>query len=966
MKDGAGGRRQDGPCRGGSSVPLTREQFERIRKAFARAVELPAHRRREFLVEVFGDDEVATREVESLIAAEEQAGRFLESPAMEQVARSLADERLDGILGKRMGRYEIEALLGVGGAGEVYLATDSTLHRKVAIKLLPREYARDRRLFHRLQQEAMAASALNHPNVLTIHEIGELDGLPYIVSEFVDGMTLRDRLGDGRLPLDEIRDISLQICRALGSAHALGIIHRDLKPENVMVRTDGLVKILDFGLAKLLTSRHFAGTQIRTKPRLEGRAQGTEEVEGTLSYMSPEQLRNDEVDNRTDIYSFGVLLYEMLTGKIPFQGQTDEETLAWILGRPPEPVSRLRAGLPPRLVRIVERAMARNAEDRFATIQEVERDLAHAGIDRRKPGPPAVSHPPKLPLLKLLGVALGLLIALLLAGWWRGGRDHPRITDRLSEATFEQLTSDPAMDLYPSLSPDGETLYYASDRLGNWDIFRYSIDQKTFVNLTLDDAEDDRHPSVSPDGSTIAFRSEREGGGIFLMSTDGEAVRQLTAEGYNPSWSPDGTRIAYTLGEAAAPSERGAYPSALYTIRVADGQKRLITSGDAVQAVWSPNGVRLAYWGIHKGGQRDIWTIAAEGGKPVPLTEDTAVDWNPVWSPGGKFVYFASDRSGTMNLWRVRVDEQTGKALSAPEPVTLPAAASWYVCFSRDGRRMVYVQPLTRTNIAEVGFDERSENIVGEMRWITHGSVQTSNPDLSNDGRWVVHDSIGSSREDLYVLQVNAGSHRITNDAYRDRAPRWSPDGERILFFSDRSGRYALWTIRKDGTELQKLPTMSGPGAQVSLWDPKGASILSNRQSGPPILLTRGPNGEWREKNRLPELLAPGDLVWSWSPNGKRLAGFGSGIFTYDFDTERYKRLTDFGQRPVWLSDNRRLLFFLRDRLFILDSTNGESRQILSVAPFRFQSLGILSDRKRICFSLQTVEADIWMARLED
>ncbi|MEJ2081874.1 MAG: hypothetical protein P8Y94_06805, partial [Acidobacteriota bacterium] len=290
----------------------------------------------------------------------------------------------------------------------------------------------------------------------------------------------------------------------------------------------------------------------------------------------------------------------------------------------------------------------------------------------------------------------------------------------------------------PDLLPNGKTLFYASDRTGTWDIYRRPIGENTLIDLTADCPGDDRQPAISPDGSTIAFRSERDGGGIFLMDINGDDVRRLTDEGNNPAWSPDGTRIAYTIAEALNPNERGDYPSALHTIDLRNSMKRLITLGDATQASWSPSGARIAYWGIHKGGQRDLWTIPAEGGEPEPLTDDKAVDWDPVWSPGGRFLYFASNRAGSMNLWRIRLNERTGKALSRPEPITLPTSASWYASFSGDGHRMAYVQCLTRTNIAEMDFNESTGQVVGRLNWLTRGNVATTNPDVSSDGDSIV------------------------------------------------------------------------------------------------------------------------------------------------------------------------------------------------------------------------------------
>lgn len=948
------GGERSGDSSGKPASRPTPEQFRRVRTIFLQAVEFDdPEARKQYLEDACSGDEELAGEVESLIRADQEAGDFIEHPAITQVAENLAHERLSLMLGKKIGRYQCLELLGAGGMGEVFLAADPTLNRNVALKVLSEQFLQDPYRIRRFRREALAASALNHPNILTIHEIGEIDGLPFMVTELVEGETLRLRIEAGiRLP--EAMEVAGQMCSALDSAHRAGIVHRDLKPENVMVRPDGLVKILDFGLATLAPG--VGAEDFRSEP-----GSG---VEGTLDYMSPEQLLGEESGPATDIYSLGVILCEMITGQVlpgSFERNPNREST---VSRASHSIPDLPPDTPPRLVSILERTLQENPETRYASVGELRDDLL--AVDLRQPdraeGVPG--HAGRRPWI-LIPFLAGL--AFLLFWSWRGSTGPLVITDQLSEANFRQITRDPAIELYPNLSPDGRTLFYASDARGNWDVYRRPLGENTVVNLTADCLEDDRSPAVSPDGSLIVFRSEREGGGIFLMTEEGRDVRRLTRDGHNPAWSFDGRQIAFTEAESLEPSMRGAFPSALDVLDIVTGERRRIDATDASQVSWSPNGFRLAYWGIHQGGQRDIWTVSPEGGPAKPLTNDSAIDWNPVWSPDGRFVYFASDRAGQMNLWRIRLNERTGEALSDAEPVTIPAVSSWYLSFSRDGRHLVYVQAINRTNIAEVDFDANEGRVVGERRWRTRGTRLSTNPHLSSDGRWMVYDSVGDIQEDLYVLgEGEEDLVRITNDRYRDRAPRWHPDGETILFFSDRSGRYDLWTIKRDGTDLRQLRATTGAGAQVSLWSPGGSSVFSNRQSGEPLLFSRSPEtGEWQSTHMASAPMA-GDLFWDWSPDGELLAGFGSGIFTYQFRTGHSRRLTDYGDRPVWLSDSRRLLFFWRERLYLLDTVTEQVREVLSVEPFRFQSLGVSSDSRRVYFSLASVEADIWMASLDE
>jgi Tol biopolymer transport system component len=291
-------------------------------------------------------------------------------------------------------------------------------------------------------------------------------------------------------------------------------------------------------------------------------------------------------------------------------------------------------------------------------------------------------------------------------------------------------------------------------------------------------------------------------------------------------------------------------------VNVASGEKRVVTKEDAAQPNWSPHGQRIAYWGVHRGGQRDIWTIPASGAEPVSVTDDAAVDWSPVWSPDGNYLYFASDRGGSMNLWRVAIDESSGKVLGSPEPITTPSVYSGDISFSSNGRRLAYVQTVTRNNLQEVSFDPQREKIVGTSRSITQGSKLATNPNLSPDGEQFVFDAVGDKQEDLFVVKRDGtGLRQLTNDAYKDRAPFWSPDGRKIVFFSDRSGRYESWTINPDGSGLQQLTYTTERDTQLTIWSPDGTRVLCNLQFGAPIILESGKT--WQEQT--PKTLSLGN-----------------------------------------------------------------------------------------------------------
>ena len=967
---------------------MTPERYQRIGQLFDAALEQAPEARAAFLAAACGDDVALRAEVEQLLAHQEESEQYLAQSALHVSAALLAQGKPVTAIGRQIRHYQLLSLLGAGGMGEVWLAQDTQLERKVALKLLPAEFTRSQAHVRRFAQEAKAASALSHPNIITIHEIGETttdsDGTHYIVTEYVEGKTLRQLL-TGPMPLSDVLDIALQIADALVAAHQAGIIHRDLKPENVMVRPDGLVKVLDFGLAKLLGKdagenphddaavTDDTGDQTALDSSSAAHSltiPGT--VMGTISYMSPEQALAQPLDQRTDIFSFGVMLYEMVTGQRPFLGNSNADVRDAILHYPPPFAVAWASGVPPELRWILERALAKNPAARFQTAAECKAALKRL---RQDANASALSSANEVRLSvasalarrkQMRNVALAAVVLLGLVGVWRwlGARTSTPLAVRA--ANFTQLTTAPGQELYPSLSPDGKMLVYASDETGNWDIYLQRVNGSTPINLTKDALANDTQPAFSPDGERIVFRSEREGGGIFVMGATGENVHRLLDHGQNPAWSPNGQEIAFSNGSFARPSERGNYPSPLQVLTIATGAKRQITTTDAVQPSWSPHGDRIAYWGNHAGGQRDIWTVSAQGGESVAVTNDAALDWNPVWSPDGRYLYFASDRGGSMNLWRIPVEEKTGKVLGEPEAVTTPATYSGYISFSRDGRYLAYAQILSQSNIQSANFDPVRGKLVGNPAWITQGSRIATDPNGSPDGEWVVFGSTGDKQEDLYLVRRDGtGLRKLTDDKFKDRAPVWLPDGQLIVFFSDRSGRYEFWTIKPDGSELQQYSQTTGPGAQAPLPAADGVHLLCNLQWGAPLIVNLNQPWAPQTPQQLPAAGFPaGVMFWSWSSDGRKVVGHGKGIYSYSFDTQQYEQLTELGEFPRWLPDNQRLVFFAQDKLYLLDSHTRKTQELLQIASHQFQSLNLSRAGRALYYSLKTIEADIWLASL--
>ena len=524
----------------------------------------------------------------------------------------------------------------------------------------------------------------------------------------------------------------------------------------------------------------------------------------------------------------------------------------------------------------------------------------------------------------------------LLGGWAFFSRAKPEIKiigPDWSVATSTKLTNQAGVEYSVNLAPDGKSFIYASRASGNWDLYWQRVGGRNTVNLTKDSTFDDIQPAYSPDGNHIAFHSERVPSGTYIMEATSENVRRLSEVGFNPAWSPDGKELVVSTDNFTDPVKRSLIPSQLWILDVASGAKRLLTNGDAVQPSWSPGGKRIAYWALQQGsGQRDIWTISAAGGESIRVTNDQALDWNPVWSPDGRYLYFASDRGGSMNFWRVPVDENSGEVQGAPETVVTPSVYSQHLSFSRDGKRLAYVQKSETRNLQSIAFDPLREETKGEPSAVTQGTRYVTDPDLSPDEEWFAFSSQGEKQEDILLIKRDGTEQRqLTYDSFRDRSPRWSPDGKRIAFYSDRSGRFEVWTINIDGTGLRQLTYTSGPSTVYPIWSPDGNQMLFKQRDSQPFLFDV--NRSWTEQSpqKLPVPTGVGENFWvsSWSADGRKLAGTWvfnrvNYLHVYDFETKTYENFNLRASRPIWLSDNRRLLYELDGGLNIVGHQDKE------------------------------------------
>ncbi len=958
---------------------MNQDRWKQIDELFDAALDLPEAEREAFLsARTNGDDELK-KEVLSLLSANKESESFLNKSAMNIAAKNLAAEETAvsnaNLINKSIGNYVIEKLLGAGGMGEVYLAKDEKLRRKVALKILPSEYTTDDERVKRFQLEARAISALNHPNIVTIYDVGTYEGINYIATEYVEGKTLRELIG-GNLKLKEILAIIIQACEALAAAHERKIIHRDIKPENIMVRPDGYVKILDFGLAKL------SEVDLNTMRNYSATAKGI--IIGTPAYMSPEQVADDDVDHRTDLWSLGVCLYELLTNINPFKKENRQATFQAILSHDPPLASSLNAEISPELDQILVKALEKDADLSYQTASDFRADLKRAKreVDSspslRSGSLATTRERAKTRRFYWIFASAFLFLAIGAAAtaiyFWKFAEKKPQ-TSIWNTAITTQLTDYAGEESFPNISPDGKTLLYTRDNKGNLDIYWQRIGGTNAQNLTADSTAEDKQPAFSPNGEQIAFRSSRNGGGIFLMGATGESVRRLTDFGFTPTWSPDGKEIAFSSADFTDPLA-GSRPGELWIVNL-NGEKRQIkTNRPVLQPNFSPDGTKIVFYSRDERNQRDLWTVSIEGGDAVQLTKDAAFDWSPVWSPDGSFIYFCSNRNGAASLWRIAVNQKKGEPIGEPESLSSTPAQSWLLTLSKDGKNLIYARRSRIENIYKAEFDTAKMQIVGKPEAVTEGTKRMRTPDFAPDGNSIVFYVTGETQED--IILVKSGETKwnlLTNDAGRDRVPRFSPDGNQITFYSNADGHYEAYIMNADGSNRRQITKTEGKGVYYPFLSPDGKRLAYTMIESDSFINNLETDFSAQTPFKFPRVNDKGDffIPWSWSPDGKKIAGWSgneldiesSELFVYSIETNSYERISENFNRPAWFADNIHILGTVDDKLAVINTQTKQVREILSNMPQFINSPAISRDNRRVAFSTGTIEADIQMLSLK-
>lgn len=849
---------------------MTPERWQRIEKLYHDSQDRTPQERAAWLAQVCAGDETLRREVEVLLAANEQVGDFLNTPAFALDAEELTDSSITLPSGEVFSHYQILSKIGAGGMGEVYLARDTNLGRKVALKVLPLRFTVDQGRLQRFIREAKTASALNHPNIITIYEIGQSGEIHFIATEFIEGVTLRQRLNTGKLALGEVLEIARQIAAALDTAHRAGIIHRDIKPENIMLRPDGVVKVLDFGLAKLTESStpldFTAGQDLTTT------AQGL--LIGTPRYMSPEQARRQKVDARSDIFSFGVVCYEMMAGEPPFMGQNVADLFAALLSHDPLPLTHHVPTAPAQLNHIISKALAKDCAARYQTVRELQVDLQSLMTSISAAPPPLPAEDQTLlltptqnkaistksaekgmsnattslsgrltasltqPAVKIspLMIVVGLLVLVGLL-WYLWPRPTATIVPRELQFTqvFGKRGQDRARMRFSRFSPNGKHIAFAAtgenfDGSNIW-VRQLSSDRET--QLTTGPWEEES-PIWSPDGEQLAFISNRGqqlgiwttpllGGTPVLLKklneTEAAAARR---EFYLIAWAKHEAAIYYRLDNQVIRFDLGSKETSTILPLELPFQTPQYFS-------LSPNEQEIAFVAAQKG-QYDVWRINVRGGTPQRITNDSSFEQYPIWLSDHQILYNAV-RDGQRSVYLTDLKGSTPTLIPTGDHQTqladYAAANQRLLCYEQRDESDLYAVQL------ETGEEKQITNDLGAEFWAS----------VAPNGQALLYQAIAGerfswqpSRSAIFIKPLAGGPlTRLTADGSE---PQWSPNGEQVAFLR-LAGIRTLWSVKATGGEEKQLM--------------KDNVSSSSYQSSPPY-------------NRIQP------KAWSWSPDSRSIA----------------------------------------------------------------------------------------------
>jgi serine/threonine protein kinase len=883
-----------------------------------------------------------------------------------------------------IGPYKTVCKLGEGGMGVVYLAHDDELDRAIAIKLLPQHLAGDEEHLARLKQEARTASSLNHPNIITIYEIGQHESGAFIAMEYIDGQTLRDAMAGGQLPIRKTLQIASQIADGLAAAHKRGLVHRDLKPENIMLTREGGVKILDFGLARSGASGDAGTSQRKTDP-------GT--IVGTFGYMSPEQARAENVDYRSDQFSFGAILYEMLTGTRAFEGASAVETMFMVIRDEPVALSQAAPHVPALLRWVVERCLAKDADERYASTRDLARDLQHlrdhlseAGVAPVREENAKVELVPsrrRWPLLAATAL-VALLIGALLMSWLH--RSAP------PTITSEQYLTYSGNDFSPAVSPDGKLVAFSSRRDGRQRIWLKQIEGGSEVALS--EGSDD-FPRFSPDGASVLYVHFLPDGtsSLFRIPVVGGEARRILEGATTGELSPDGRQLAFSRNEVDA---TGRVTSVILAANANGTGAHELFRSDIValsQPRWSPDQKQIALIGASGRVAQTIVILNPDTkvGRTLATPPKSGEISVPVWTADSRALIYVRAASVEAVVGSTAQIIRHDVAGDTTQVIGWSSHNGTVADVLGDGRIILDVRS-PRDNLREIalaGASDPGANATSTSpveRWLTRGNSSDRQPVYSPDGQSILFSSNRSGNLDLWQMNLAGGSVRkITDDAAEDWDPGFTPDGKKIVWSSGRTGNLEIWMANADGSEAHQV-SHDGVDAENPTATADGQWILYNSFNQKHL-------GIWRvhpDGTGASSVVAGRDVVPDVSPDGKYVAYLADGRTTRA--TVRVVRIADGAMtrciipvpapphttailgRMRWLPDGKSIAFLYVDEhgvngVFQQDfaadqDTSATRRKLAAFDPERAtESFGISRDGRTIAvagweqlFSLMAID----------
>jgi len=772
------------------------------------------------------------------------------------------------MIGHTLGHYHVVKKIGEGGMGVVFKARDLRLGREVAIKALPEAFAFDAERLARFEREAQILASLNHPHIAAVYGLEEWDGRRFLVLEMVPGQTLAERLAVAALPVEDALRVCRQIAAALEAAHEKGIIHRDLKPANVKITPDDMVKVLDFGLAKTL-GIDSAGSDLTKTPTMAVQGTGRGIILGTAAYMSPEQARGKPVNSRSDIWSFGCVLYETLTRRATFAGQTVSDTIANILEHEPD-WQALPKTTPAGVRVLLRRCLQKDASRRLQHIGDARVELDEAlGPPVASDAAAGVSSVPtgSRPWRWIVGVGLAGLVAgsLVVGGamWQRRPAAPARAPMR-----FSAVTNFAGVEAQPSLSPDGRSVVFVSNRGDQFGLWVGLVTGGNLIPVTPNDRNLKARPRWSPDGTRIAYARLNEHGlwDVWVVPALGGATRRILANASDPAWSPDGRWLAYAdrstnriwVCDSNGANARPVTPSA------PDLPHR--------EPAFSRDGQRLAFVRRSGGPYGELAVADMAPGNVRHLTEDNALVLSPVWSADDAFIYFSSSRGGTMNIWKISA--RGGE----PEQITAGQGDDAELDLSADGKRLVFASYRMNVNLAEVRMDAPAQR--ESVKWLTTDSARLELfPAYSPDGKHIAYFSArnGAEKEAIWVMEADGSNAvQLVGDERVNTLARWMGDSETLVYYSMGAGPDV--NLPGAQTEFRSVnlsraaPQILPARGRVDTFDVARDGRLVYISPDDSVQVFNLPTGQMKKLEAGKRASGGTFGIFRWSPSGKSLA----------------------------------------------------------------------------------------------